>query len=144
MTTFSVWAPRATQRVDVVLPAEGRRIAMAPDGRRGPGDGGCPPDKGGVSRSGWWVADVPAAGPGTDYQFSLDGGPALPDPRSEFQPGGVHGPSRLVDHGAFGWTDHLWRGAAPLPGSLVYEAHVGTLTPEGTFDAAIGKLDHLV
>src|SRR5581483_114480 len=127
MTTFSVWAPSATQRVDLVLPGERRRLEMAPDGR-----------------AGWWSVAVPEAGPAADYQFSLDGGPALPDPRSEFQPEGVHGPSRLVDHGAFGWTDHLWRGAAPLSGALIYEAHVGTFTPEGTFDAAIAQLPHLV
>jgi maltooligosyltrehalose trehalohydrolase len=128
MTTFSVWAPNATDRVDLVLPAERRRIDMAPDGRR----------------PGWWAVDVPDAGPGTDYRFSLDGGPALPDPRSPFQPEGVHGPSRVVDHGAFPWTDGLWRGAAPLSGALIYEAHVGTFTPEGTFEAAIGRLPHLV
>jgi maltooligosyltrehalose trehalohydrolase len=113
--------------VDLVLPAEGRRVEMAP-----------------AERPGWWAVDVPEAGPGTDYQLSLDGGPTFPDPRSEFQPDGVHGPSRVVDHGAFGWTDHLWRGAAPLSGALIYEAHVGTFTPEGTFEAAIEKLPHLV
>ncbi|HEY4408866.1 MAG TPA: malto-oligosyltrehalose trehalohydrolase [Acidimicrobiia bacterium] len=128
MTTFSVWAPRATQRVDLVLGGLGRRVEMTED----------------VSRRGWWAVDVPEAGPGTDYQFSLDGGPALPDPRSPFQPEGVHGPSRVVDHGAFGWTDHHWRGAAPLSGALVYEAHIGTFTPEGTFEAAINRLPHLV
>ena len=127
MTTFSVWAPKATQRVDLVLPGEGRRIEMAPDGRPG-----------------WWAVDLPDAGPETDYQFSLDAGPALPDPRSAAQPDGVHGPSRVVDHHAFEWTDHHWRGAAPLSGALVYEAHVGTFTPEGTFEAAIAKLGHLV
>ena len=127
MTTFSVWAPKATQRVDLVLRGEGRRIDMAPAGQ-----------------SGWWAVDVPEAGPGTDYQFSLDGGPAFPDPRSPFQPDGVHGPSRVVDHEAFGWTDDLWRGAAPLSGALVYEAHIGTFTPEGTFQSAIGRLGHLV
>src|ERR1700745_943204 len=107
MTTFSVWAPKATQRVDLVLPGAGRRIDMAPAG----------PD-------GWWTVDVPEAGPGTDYQFSLDGGPPFPDPRSPFQPDGVHGPSRVVDHDAFRWTDQLWRGAAPLSGALIYEAHI--------------------
>ena len=107
MTTFSVWAPRASERVDLVLPAERRRLEMVPDGRPGPGGGRCPPDNGGVSRRGWWAVDVPEAGPGTDYQFSIDGGPALPDPRSPFQPDGVHGPSRVLDHGAFEWTDHV-------------------------------------
>jgi maltooligosyltrehalose trehalohydrolase len=125
VTTFSVWAPRAAERVDLVLPAEGRRVRMT------------------MGAGGWWAVDVPGAGPGTDYQFSLDGGPVLPDPRSPYQPDGVHGPSRVVDHDAFEWTDHLWRGAAPLSGALVYEAHIGTFTPEGTFEAAIGRLPHL-
>jgi maltooligosyltrehalose trehalohydrolase len=121
-----VWAPKA-ERVDLVLPTDGRRIEMTAG-----------------SRPGWWAVDVPDAGPGTDYQFSLDAGPAFPDPRSEFQPEGVHGPSRVVDHDSFQWNDDLWRGAAPLSGALIYEAHVGTFTPEGTFEAAIDKLAHLV
>ncbi|HZQ78930.1 MAG TPA: malto-oligosyltrehalose trehalohydrolase [Acidimicrobiia bacterium] len=129
MTTFSVWAPAAVERVDLVLPVERRRIEMAPAS-----DG----------RAGWWAVDVPEAGPGTDYQFSVDAGPALPDPRSPFQPDGVHGPSRVVDHGAFEWTDALWRGSAPLSSALVYEAHVGTFTPEGTFDDAVSRIPHLV
>ena len=129
MTTFSVWAPAAVERVDLVLPGERRRIEMAPAS-----DG----------RAGWWAVDVPEAGPGTDYQFSVDAGPALPDPRSPFQPGGVHGPSRVVDHDAFEWTDELWRGSAPLSSGLVYEAHVATFTPEGTFDAAVSRIPHLV
>jgi maltooligosyltrehalose trehalohydrolase len=127
MTTFSVWAPRAAERVDLVLPAERQRIEMTT-----------------TTRPGWWAVDVPDAGPGTDYQFSIDGGPAFPDPRSEFQPDGVHGPSRVVNHSAFAWTDDHWRGAAPLSGALIYEAHIGTFTPEGTFEAAIEKLPHLV
>src|SRR5439155_1099045 len=126
VTTFSVWAPKAARSVELVLPGQGRLIEMT----RGDRD--------------WWAVDVPDAGPVTDYQFSLDGGPALPDPRSQFQPDAVHGPSRVVDHGAFPWTDQLWRGAAPLSGALIYEAHIGTFTPEGTFEAAIERLPHLV
>ena len=91
---------------------------------------------------GWWQADVPDLGPGDDYAFVVDGGAPRPDPRSAWQPHGVHGPSRLVDHAAHSWTDELWRGL-PLAGSVLYELHVGTFTPEGTFDAAIARLDHL-
>ncbi|MGI8328717.1 malto-oligosyltrehalose trehalohydrolase [Actinomadura scrupuli] len=128
MTTFEVWAPEA-ERVEVEIlpgPGAGARREMRPAGRPG-----------------WWAADVAAAGPGTDYGFYLDGDGPLPDPRSPRQPHGVHGPSRVHDHEGFAWTDRLWRGR-PLAGSVLYELHVGTFTPEGTFDAAIGRLGHLV
>ncbi|WP_449060379.1 malto-oligosyltrehalose trehalohydrolase [Planomonospora algeriensis] len=92
---------------------------------------------------GWWSAEVPGAGHGTDYRFRLDGGDPLPDPRTRWQPEGIFGPSRVYDHDRFAWSDDLWTGRA-LPGSIVYELHIGTFTPEGTFEAAIGKLEHLV
>ena len=66
----------------------------------------------------------------------------LPDPRSPRQPFGIKGLSRTYDHAAFRWTDERWRGGA-LHGSVIYELHTGTFTAEGTFDAAIGRLDHL-
>ncbi|HEY0409035.1 MAG TPA: malto-oligosyltrehalose trehalohydrolase, partial [Candidatus Dormibacteraeota bacterium] len=91
---------------------------------------------------GWWSGDEPLA-PGTDYRLSIDGGPGLPDPRSPFQPEGVHGPSRSVDHEAHAWDDAGWRGAE-LSDAVIYELHVGTFTPEGTFDAAAARLGHLV
>ncbi|MDQ1441120.1 MAG: maltooligosyltrehalose trehalohydrolase [Acidimicrobiaceae bacterium] len=121
---FTVWAPLPS-RVEVVI--GDRRSAMAPV----------------TADPGWWAADVEEAGPGTDYAFSLDGGPPRPDPRTAWQPAGVDGPSRLVDHGAFEWHDELWRGLY-LPSAVLYELHVGTFTPAGTFDAAIERLDHLV
>jgi malto-oligosyltrehalose trehalohydrolase len=130
MTLFTVWAPEAG-RVDLIV--DDARLAM----RSGP-------------RDGWWERDVPSAGDGTDYAFSLDGGPPRPDPRSRRQPHGVHGPSRVVDPGRFSWTDtdadadaEPWPGR-PLAGSVVYELHIGTFTAEGTFDAAVDRLDHLV
>ncbi|MFI0405069.1 malto-oligosyltrehalose trehalohydrolase [Actinomadura sp. 3N508] len=123
-TRFEVWAPRA-DRVDVVTG----------DSVRHPMDG---------SDSGWWRTEIPDAAHGTDYGFALDGGDeVLPDPRSPWQPDGVHGPSRVYDHQRFAWTDQHWHGR-PLPGSVLYEMHVGTFTPEGTFDAAAEQLDHLV
>ena len=121
---FEVWAPRAGG-VDVVLGET--RVAMA-----------------GPDEDGWFRAEVPDAGPGADYAFSLDGGPPLPDPRSPWQPEGVHGPSRLVDHDAFVWTDDGWTPPVPLADGVVYELHVGTFSPEGTFDGAAARLDHLV
>lgn len=123
--SFEVWAPSAAG-VDVVT--GGARHAMAPQ----------------EGRPGWWRADVPGAGHGTRYAFALDGSDeALPDPRSPWQPDGVHGQSRVYDHDRFAWTDQHWHGR-PLPGSVLYEMHVGTFTPEGTFDAAAERLDHLV
>ncbi|HWC84351.1 MAG TPA: malto-oligosyltrehalose trehalohydrolase [Pseudonocardiaceae bacterium] len=88
----------------------------------------------------WWHAEVT----GTDYAFLLDDDDTpLPDPRSRWQPGGVHAPSRVYDHDAFDWTDAGWTGRA-LPGAVLYELHIGTFTAEGTFDSAVERLDHLV
>ena len=121
MTSVEVWAPRA-ERVD--LDTGSGFVPMAPSGRPG-----------------WWGSpDIPAL---TTYSFVLDGGPPRPDPRSRRQPDGVHGPSRLDDPATFPWTDTAWHGR-PLRGSIIYEMHIGTFTPEGTFDSAIAKLDHLV
>ncbi len=93
---------------------------------------------------GWWRTEVPEAKSGTDYAYLLgDGQQLLPDPRSRWQPQGVHGFSRVYDHGAFEWTDQSWTGRQ-LPGAVLYELHVGTFTPDGTFDVAIERLDHLV
>jgi maltooligosyltrehalose trehalohydrolase len=90
---------------------------------------------------GWWSARaVPA---GRDYAFSLDGGEPLPDPRSPWQPQGVDGPSRALDHAAFSWSDQGWLGRE-LSQALIYELHIGAFTPEGTFEAAIARLGHLV
>jgi maltooligosyltrehalose trehalohydrolase len=121
MHEFGVWAPRA-QRAEVVL--GGRAAPMKPAGH------------------GWWTLRAGDAGPGSDYAFSLDGGPPRPDPRSASQPAGVHGPSRLVDHAAYRWGDSGWRGL-PLAGSVLYECHIGTFSAAGTFDGAIQHLGHL-
>jgi len=83
-----------------------------------------------------------------DYAFVLDGQePALPDPRSAWQPHGVHGPSRTFDPRTFDWSDDGWcgpRSGTGVLGSVIYELHIGTFTPEGTLDAALARLDHLV
>jgi maltooligosyltrehalose trehalohydrolase len=120
MTTVCVWAPLPST---VELAVGDERLRMRQQDR------------------GWWTGELPEAA--TDYAFVLDGGDPRPDPRSRWQPHGVHGPSRLVDHDAFRWSDGQWRGL-PLEGSVLYELHVGTFTSEGTFDAAITRLDHLV
>jgi maltooligosyltrehalose trehalohydrolase len=92
---------------------------------------------------GWWRATV-EAGPEADYGFLLgENETPRPDPRSRRQPEGVHGLSRRFDPSAYAWDDDAWTGR-PLAGGVVYELHVGTFTPEGTLDAAIGRLGHLV
>jgi maltooligosyltrehalose trehalohydrolase len=93
-------------------------------------------------REGHWAVEVEEAGPGTDYAFSLDGRDPLPDPRSFYQPHGVHGPSRVVDHDEFAWQHDTWP-VRPLASGVLYELHVGTFTVEGTFDAAIPRLQYL-
>jgi maltooligosyltrehalose trehalohydrolase len=126
---FRVWAPNA-QRVEVVVDDEvDAPIAMS----SGP--------------DGWWSVEVAHAGPGSDYAFVLDGGDPLPDPRTRWQPFGVHGASRVFDPGCHDWGDGLWPGpqdGAGVLGAVFYEMHVGTFTADGTLDAAIERLDHLV
>jgi maltooligosyltrehalose trehalohydrolase len=117
LSLFRVWSPTANS-VELVTPTSRTRMRAA--------------------EQGWWALDMT----GMDYAFSLDGGPPLPDPRSGWQPSGVHGMSRRVDHDLFDWTDEGWQ-APPLGSAIVYEMHVGTFTPEGTFDSAIERLDHL-
>jgi len=91
----------------------------------------------------WWL-EVEDAGPGSYYCFLIDDdGSEYPDPRSQWQPNGVHGMSRLYDQSAFAWGDAGFQ-SPPLSSAIIYELHVGTFTGEGTLDAAIGKLDHLV
>ncbi len=90
---------------------------------------------------GWHELTVPAAGAGTLYRFVLPDGTRVPDPASRFQPQDVAGPSEVIDPAAYGWTVS-WAGR-PWNEIVLYELHVGAFTPEGTFRAAIGKLDHL-
>lgn len=78
-----------------------------------------------------------------DYVYILDEGHERPDPASRFQPYGVHGPSRLIDPKQFVWSDQAWKGV-DLKDLLIYEIHIGTFTPEGTFDAVIDKLPYLL
>ncbi|MGH3870757.1 MAG: malto-oligosyltrehalose trehalohydrolase [Pseudonocardiaceae bacterium] len=120
---FTVWAP-TRQRVRVVVDGVEHELARA--------------------AGGWWSGTVAGAGSGSDYAFRLDDeDPPLPDPRSRWQPNGVHAASRVYDHGEFRWTDQNWTGRA-LAGSVLYELHIGTFTPGGTFDSAVERLDHLV
>ena len=119
--SVSVWVP-AAKSVDVVV-AESRTPMVQ-------------------GRGGWWTAEGVQLN-GTPYRFAIDGGEPLADPRSASQPEGVFGPSLHVDHSRFPWTARSWH-APPLRAAVIYELHIGTFTPEGTFDAAIGALEHLV
>ncbi|MBV8314653.1 MAG: malto-oligosyltrehalose trehalohydrolase, partial [Planctomycetaceae bacterium] len=116
---FRVWAPDRTG-VAVVLEGPGARpraIALEkhPDGTFG--------------------GLVPGLGAGARYRYRVDGLGPFPDPASRYQPEGVHGPSRVVDPDAFAWTDASWRGVDPAE-LILYELHVGTFSPEGTFEGA--------
>ena len=122
MHHFSVWAPRASS---CAVQVDGVTYAMSPASR------------------GWWQADVDAADYGSTYQFLLDSDPhPYPDPRSAWQPDSVHGPSRLLNQSSFTWSDDKWS-APPLSEAIIYELHIGTFTPEGTFTAAIEHLKYL-
>jgi maltooligosyltrehalose trehalohydrolase len=122
MTTFRVWAPRV-HRVRVrVGPAAHELTAV---------------------EAGWWLTNLDAP-PGSDYLYLLDDDEdGVPDPRSRWQPRGVHEASRIYDDAAYRWGDSAWAGR-DWPGSIIYELHIGTFTPDGTFDAAIERLDHVV
>jgi maltooligosyltrehalose trehalohydrolase len=122
---FRVWAPEL-RSVDVAL-AEGG-----------------PPSPLARQDDGTFTGVVPGAAPGMRYRYRLDGGDAFPDPASRFQPEGVHGPSEVIDPSAFHWSDGdgAWVGPS-LEGLVVYELHVGTFTPAGTFAAAAERLPHL-
>lgn len=120
---FKVWAPNA-DKAEIVI--------NNPDNRN-------PMEKIG---NGWWRYNYTGSKQPVDYGYILDGEGPLPDPRSQYQPGGVHGLSRTVDHTAFEWTDGGWQ-SPPLSSAIIYELHTGTFTPEGTFEAIISKLDYL-
>ena len=132
-TRFEVWAPDAS-RVDVGIERSGvsadvevQPLARAVDA---------------VGELDTWSVVVHGVGHGDRYRFRLDGGDWLPDPVSRWQPDGVHGPSAVVDESSFDWHDDGWRGI-DLADAILYELHVGTLTADGTFDAAIGHLARL-
>lgn len=116
---FSVWAPRAPE---LRLRVRGAEHALG--------------DEGGGLR-----AVTVAASPGDDYAYVVDGA-ELPDPCSRWQPAGLRGPSRVLDTASFTWTDAGWR-PPPLSDLVLYELHVGTFTPEGTFEAIIPHLREL-
>ncbi len=121
---FTLWAP-SRKTVALEFPDHSRRIPMEPL----PG--------------GYFRAEAADLADGQRYRFVLDGEVIRADPASPFQPDDVHGPSALVDTRAFAWTDHGFVPPAPED-RVFYEIHVGTFTPQGTFEAVIDRLPHLV
>ncbi len=120
---FDVWAPRP-ERVRLSVGDDVVEMTKGADG--------------------WWTPDGPVPEGEVDYGYLVDDSDqALPDPRSRRQPDGVHERSRTFDPSGYEWNDGHWTGRQ-LAGSVVYELHLGTFTPEGTLDAAADRLDHLV
>jgi maltooligosyltrehalose trehalohydrolase len=123
--SFRVWAPRPRNICLVIHRESGQDfdIPLEPDG------------------NGYFSAHVPAAGAGTRYRYRLDG-KLFADPASRFQPEGAFGPSEVVDPSRFRWTDRSWRGLT-IEGQVMYEMHLGTFTPGGTWGAAAARLPDL-
>ena len=92
---------------------------------------------------GYFQAEVENVFPGTQYFYRIGPDLQYPDPASQYQPLGVHGPSQLVDHQAFQWADDDWKGINQSD-LIIYELHTGAFTPEGTFEAVIERLDELL
>lgn len=120
---FCVWAPFAQQMTLHLISPGSRRLPMERDAE------------------GYHRLTVDGVEPGMLYLYQPDGGDERPDPASRSQPQGVHGPSEVIDP-VFAWTDDRWAGI-PLSSYIFYELHVGTFTPEGTFDAIIPHLEAL-
>lgn len=120
---FRVWAP-LRKRMVLHLVDGHRKVEMSRDDQ------------------GYFSVVAENVGPGAKYFFIPDGEKDLPDPASNFQPEGVHGPSQVVDHDAFQWSDQRWKGL-PFRDLFIYELHTGTFTHEGTFQAIIPRLKDL-
>jgi maltooligosyltrehalose trehalohydrolase len=119
---FRLWAPSA-RRVDLLL-LDAEALAMQP------------------LAGGWYEATSAQADARTRYAYRIDGRLVVPDPASRCNPEGVHGPSLVTDPRVFDWPDEHWRGR-PWHEAVIYELHVGTFTPQGSFAAAIERLDDL-
>jgi maltooligosyltrehalose trehalohydrolase len=127
-TVFRVWAPERKQ-IDVVLVdsngREQRKVPLSHD------------------KDGYFFEHVTDVADGALYFYRIDGDAKnYPDPASNFQPQGVHGPSQVIDHCRFAWSDRDWPGVK-MPGQVIYELHIGAFTLEGNWQAAIDKLPHL-
>ncbi len=123
LVRFRLWAPGA-EKISLELDGEQEQLQL----RQGD--------------DGWHEITTPLAHAGSRYRFVLPDGLRVPDPASRFQPDDVHGPSEVIAPASYQWSDRAWRGRAWAE-AVIYEIHVGTFTPEGTFLAAIDKLQHL-
>ncbi|WP_299754366.1 malto-oligosyltrehalose trehalohydrolase [uncultured Pontibacter sp.] len=123
-TVFTVWAPNAKQVHILLHKPEPIQVPLQREAM------------------GYWTALSEFANPGTRYTVMLDEETERPDPASHFQPEGVHKASEVVDHTSFTWTDKKWKNL-PLHQYIIYELHVGTFTPEGTFESMIERLPEL-
>ncbi|HEX2916498.1 MAG TPA: malto-oligosyltrehalose trehalohydrolase [Chloroflexia bacterium] len=122
---FRVWAPQR-KKVELLIEEKGKTEQVTLE----------------KVENGYFAGRVERAGHGTLYRYLLDGEGPYPDPRSRFQPEGPHGPSMVVDPGRYEWHDQKWP-AVEIKGQVIYEMHIGTFTPEGTFDAAAEQLAEL-
>jgi maltooligosyltrehalose trehalohydrolase len=122
--SFRVWAPKH-RTVEVVTDGNGGASPLRAEG------------------DGYFAAVVSGLGAGARYRFRLGGGLLRPDPASRFQPEGPAGPSEVVDPSAYLWADRAWRGPDPAARHVLYELHVGTFTPAGTWAAAAERLGDL-
>jgi maltooligosyltrehalose trehalohydrolase len=122
-TYFRVWAP-GKKSVSVVFHDNRTPVKMNPE------------------PSGFFEVFAPGVTEGVLYKYQVDEGEAFPDPASRFQPDGPHGYSQVVDPESFSWTDRNWPGLK-LKGQVLYEMHLGTFTPGGTWNSATEKLQHL-
>ena len=121
MDKLRLWAPEAEQ---VFAMVDGQKFKMI------------------QAEGGLWETPSEIAEHGTSYRFSVNGMDFFPDPASCWQPEGVHSPSRYLDHSLFQWTDSSWQ-CPPLGSAVIYEMHIGTFSPEGTFEGAVKCLDYL-
>lgn len=122
---FTVWAPTLKEVGVQIVSPENRLLPMTKK-----------------DEEGYWQVTATGIEPGTLYYYQLEGNTNRPDPASRYQPKGVHGPSEVIDNSTFSWTDSNWQGV-PLEEMIIYELHVGTFTPEGTFEAIIPRLNEL-
>ncbi len=121
---FRVWAPKVDKLAVRILNGRQKDLQLSPG-----------PD-------GYFTTETSEASAGDRYFYVLNDSEQLPDPASRYQPEGVHGPSEITDPAAFQWRDQEWKGR-PIKDFVIYELHVGTFSPEGTFEAIIPRLDYL-